>query len=96
MKKIILISLLYILIHSILAQEHGPIIDVTYSLEKTRSVTEFLASYKLEGCDTPSKGLEVAARYITDAFSRYGLDPAPDLGNYFLPVKMISKDRIKA
>jgi hypothetical protein len=42
----------------------------------------FLASDALEGRDTPSKGLDVAAEYIASEFRRAGLEPAGDDG-YF-------------
>ncbi|WP_321470890.1 M28 family peptidase [uncultured Paludibaculum sp.] len=42
----------------------------------------FLASDALDGRDTPSKGLDVAAEYIAAQFRRYGLEPAGDNG-YF-------------
>lgn len=42
----------------------------------------FLASDALEGRDTPSKGLDVAAEYIASQFRRDGLEPAGDDG-YF-------------
>jgi len=42
----------------------------------------FLASDALEGRDTPSRGLEVAAEYISSWFRRAGLEPAGNNG-YF-------------
>jgi hypothetical protein len=42
----------------------------------------FLASDALEGRDTPSKGLDVAAEYIASEFRRAGLEPAGEDG-YF-------------
>jgi hypothetical protein len=42
----------------------------------------FLASDALEGRDTPSKGLDIAAEYIAAQFRRAGLEPAGDDG-YF-------------
>ncbi len=42
----------------------------------------FLASDALEGRDTPSRGLDVAAEYIASEFRRAGLEPAGDDG-YF-------------
>jgi hypothetical protein len=43
----------------------------------------FLAADALEGRDTPSRGLEVAAEYIASEFYRMGLEPAGDAGTYF-------------
>jgi len=42
----------------------------------------FLASDALEGRDTPSRGLDVAAEYIASQFRRFSLEPAGDNG-YF-------------
>ncbi len=42
----------------------------------------YLASDDLLGRDTPSPGLEMAARYLADAFASYGLEPAGDDGSY--------------
>jgi hypothetical protein len=47
-----------------------------------RAHVSFLASDTLEGRDTPSKGLDVAAEYIASEFRRAGLEPAGDDG-YF-------------
>jgi hypothetical protein len=47
-----------------------------------RAHVSFLASDALEGRDTPSKGLDVAAEYIASEFRRAGLEPAGDDG-YF-------------
>lgn len=47
-----------------------------------KAYVSFLASDPLEGRDTPSKGLDVAAEYIASEFRRAGLEPAGDDG-YF-------------
>jgi hypothetical protein len=47
-----------------------------------RAHVSFLAADALEGRDTPSKGLDVAAEYIASEFRRAGLEPAGDDG-YF-------------
>jgi len=47
-----------------------------------RAHVSFLASDPLEGRDTPSRGLDVAAEYIASEFRRAGLEPAGDDG-YF-------------
>lgn len=47
-----------------------------------RKHVEFLASDKLEGRDTPSAGLDLAAAYIAGEFKAIGLKPLSD-GSYF-------------
>ncbi len=48
------------------------------SADSLRGHVSFLASDLLEGRDTPSMGLEVAAEYIAAQFRRAGLEPAGD------------------
>ncbi len=43
----------------------------------------FLASDLLEGRDTPSRGLDLAAEYIATQFRRFGVEPGGDNGTYF-------------
>ena len=46
---------------------------------------EFIASDELEGRDTPSRGLNIAAHYIASHLSRWGLQPGGADGTYFQP-----------
>ncbi|MEO9872399.1 M28 family metallopeptidase [Ekhidna sp.] len=48
----------------------------------------FLASDELEGRDTPSRGLKVAAKYLESRFIEYGVQMAPGMESYFQPVAM--------
>jgi hypothetical protein len=48
-----------------------------------RGHLSFLASDLLEGRDTPSRGLDLAAEYIASQFRRFGIEPAGDNGTYF-------------
>ena len=50
--------------------------------EALRGHVSFLASDLLEGRDTPSPGLEIAAEYIAAHFRGLGLEPLPG-GSYF-------------
>lgn len=43
----------------------------------------FIASDELEGRDTPSRGLDIAAMYIAKHLSSWGIKPAGDEGTYF-------------
>lgn len=43
----------------------------------------FIASDELEGRDTPSRGLDIAARYIAAHLTRCGWTPAGDSGSFF-------------
>ncbi len=48
-----------------------------------RSDLHFIASDELEGRDTPSRGLEVAARFLRARMQRLGLEPGGDGGTSF-------------
>ena len=43
----------------------------------------FIASDELEGRDTPSRGLDIAAMYIAQHLSSWSIKPAGDNGTYF-------------
>lgn len=51
------------------------------SADSLRGHLSFIASDLLEGRDTPSRGLEIAAEYIAAQFRRAGLEPAGDAGS---------------
>ena len=59
-----------------------------------RGHLSFLASDLLEGRDTPSRGLEIAAEYIAAQFRRAGLEPAGDTG-YFQNAHLLSVEQAK-
>lgn len=48
-----------------------------------RDYLYFIASDDLEGRDTPSRGLDIAAKFIATNLSRWGLKPAGDAGTFF-------------
>src|SRR5262252_8515669 len=52
------------------------------SADSLRGQLSFIASDLLEGRDTPSRGLDMAAEYIAAQFRRAGLEPVGDNG-YF-------------
>lgn len=54
----------------------------TIAADSMRGHLSFLASDLLEGRDTPSRGLDLAAEYLAAQFRRAGLEPAGDDG-YF-------------
>jgi hypothetical protein len=53
------------------------------SANTLRGHLSFLASDLLEGRDTPSRGLDLAAEYIASQFRRFGVEPGGDNGTYF-------------
>ncbi|MBA2732061.1 MAG: M20/M25/M40 family metallo-hydrolase [Acidobacteria bacterium] len=48
----------------------------------------FVASDEMEGRDTPSRGLDLTAKFIALNLSRWGLKPAGDNGTYFQRIAM--------
>ena len=57
----------------------GPVVAVeTITADEMLSHIEYLASDELAGRDTPSPGLEEAARYLSEQFASYGLEPGGD------------------
>ncbi len=64
------------------------------SAQSLRGRLSFLASDLLEGRDSPSRGLDIAAEYIASEFRRIGLEEAGDDG-YFQTVKMVMREQSK-
>jgi hypothetical protein len=58
------------------------------SAESMRGHLSFIASDTLEGRNTPSRGLDIAAEYIAAQFRRAGLEPAGDDG-YFQTARFL-------
>lgn len=50
----------------------------------------FIASDLLEGRDTPSRGLDLAANYIAAHLAMYGVQPGGTNGSYFQPITLSS------
>ncbi|MCA1849942.1 MAG: hypothetical protein LC672_02520, partial [Acidobacteria bacterium] len=57
-----------------------------------RDYLHFIASDEMEGRDTPSRGLDITAKFIATMLSRWGLKPAGDNGTYF---QRIALQRLK-
>ena len=55
----------------------------------------FIASDELQGRDTPSNGLNTAAKFIATNLSRWGFKPAGDDGTYFQKIPL-TRSRIDA
>ena len=51
--------------------------------EQLKDYLSFIASDEMEGRDTPSKGLDITAKFIATMLSRWGIQPAGDNGTYF-------------
>jgi hypothetical protein len=61
--------------------------------EQLKDYLDFISSDELEGRDTPSRGLDIAAKFIALHLSRWGLKPIGDEGSYFQRIQL-RRDRI--
>src|SRR5215204_4238485 len=60
---------------------HGNVNSIT--ARQLREFLTFIASDELEGRDTPSRGLDTAAKYIAQHLSSWGVKPMGGDGTYF-------------
>ena len=69
---------------------HGArlIADKIITAGNLRNYLTFIASDALQGRDTPSQGLDVAAEFIAFHLRKWGLKPAGDNGTFFQKIPM--------
>lgn len=60
----------------------------TLSETQLRAYLTFIADDALEGRDTPSRGLDIAANYLASLLTRWGLEPAGDAGSFFQTIAL--------
>ncbi|MEP0985856.1 M28 family peptidase [Ekhidna sp.] len=87
MKQTLLLTLLFTSLISF-SQTDKELAEQSVNQNIIKSHIGFLASDELEGRDTPSKGLKVAAKYLESRFVEYGVKMAPGMDSYFQPVPM--------
>lgn len=58
--------------------------------QQLREYLTFIASDELEGRDTPSRGLDIAAMFIAEHLASWGIKPGGDGGSYFQKVPLRS------
>lgn len=63
------------------------------SATQLKDYLSFIASDEMEGRDTPSRGLDTAAKFLAMNLSRWGLRPAGDEGSYFQKIAL-SRDLV--
>jgi hypothetical protein len=59
----------------------GNVEDITAA--QLKAYLTFIASDEMEGRDTPSRGLNITAKFIAAMLERWGVQPAGDNGTYF-------------
>ncbi len=55
----------------------------TISADQIKDYLTFIASDEMEGRDTPSRGLDVTAKFLAMNLARWGFKPAGDAGSFF-------------
>jgi Zn-dependent M28 family amino/carboxypeptidase len=60
----------------------------TISANQIRDYLTFIASDEMEGRDTPSRGLDVTAKFLAMNLSRWGFKPAGDNGSFFQRIEL--------
>ena len=58
------------------------------TIEQLKNYLYFIASDEMEGRDTPSRGLDLTAKFIAMNLSRWGIKPAGDNGTYFQKIAL--------
>lgn len=68
------------------ASSIGNVEDLTAA--QLKAYLTFIASDEMEGRDTPSKGLNVTAKFIAAMLERWGVQPAGENGTYFQKINL--------
>jgi Zn-dependent M28 family amino/carboxypeptidase len=85
-----LLLALIILIANVSAQRKGAargnVEEITAA--QLKAYLSFIASDELEGRDTPSRGLNIAAQFLAAQLARWGVMPGGEGGTYFQTIKL--------
>jgi hypothetical protein len=65
----------------------------TITAAQLKDYLSFIASDEMEGRDTPSRGLDLTAKFLATNLSRWGFKPAGDAGTFFQKITL-RKDSI--
>lgn len=95
-KHTLVVAIILICTVSLSAQQSAMTPDLRAMLDRIsgdslRGHLSFIASDALEGRNTPSRGLDIAAEYIASQFRRAGLEPAGDDG-YFQTARFLTTE----
>ncbi|WKV10713.1 M28 family peptidase [Marivirga harenae] len=91
-KKIWIIGALLVSSFYVLAQEEADLVKNTIKKSTIKGHIYFLASDELAGRETGTPGIDVAARYISTTFQRYGVSPVKGATEgYFQEVPLVQK-----
>ncbi len=90
MKKILLLSLFFVFISSIHAQNDIEKVMSTVSKSEIEGHIYFLASDELKGRQTGTSENKIAAQYLANMLRSYGVKPIPETKSYLQPVTLKS------
>lgn len=65
------------------------------SAAQLKAYLTFIASDEMEGRATPSKGLDITAKFLAMMMERWGVQPAGENGTYFQPI-VLQRSQIEA
>lgn len=68
------------------APTFGNVSDITAA--QMKAYLGFIASDEMEGRDTPSKGLDITAKFLAAMMERWGVQPAGENGTYFQKIQL--------
>ena len=68
------------------APTFGNVSDITAA--QMKAYLTFIAADEMEGRDTPSKGLDITAKFLAAMLERWGVQPGGDNGTYFQKIQM--------
>ena len=60
----------------------------TITAAQMKDYLSFISSDLMEGRDTPSRGLDITAKFLALNLSRWGFKPAGDVGSFFQNIEL--------
>ncbi|NEN24571.1 M28 family peptidase [Cryomorpha ignava] len=88
--KILLAAALALTCITTSAQKDKKLVDKTVTRQGVEAAISFIASDELRGRQTPSPGLDIAAKYLSTSLFAAGALTVPGIDTYFQEVKMVS------
>ncbi|MCS6884382.1 MAG: M20/M25/M40 family metallo-hydrolase [Acidobacteriota bacterium] len=83
------VTLMLVLMVSAVVAQRKPFADAELiTANQLRAYLEFMASDELQGRDTPSLGLDIAAKFIASHLARWGVEPGGEEGTYFQKIEV--------
>src|SRR5690606_19882129 len=90
MTKFLWITALTLVCLAASAQKDKKYVDETVTRQGVEAAISFIASDELRGRDTPSPGLDIAAKYLSTSMLAANVLTVPGMNTYFQDVSMVS------